>query len=34
MFAYVAGSTFVLQRIYGLGPQAFSIVFEVNSINW
>ena len=27
MFAYIAGSTFVLQRIYGLSPQGFSLVF-------
>jgi DHA1 family bicyclomycin/chloramphenicol resistance-like MFS transporter len=27
MFAYIAGSTFVLQRIYGLSPQGFSFVF-------
>jgi DHA1 family bicyclomycin/chloramphenicol resistance-like MFS transporter len=27
MFAYIAGSTFVLQRIYGMSPQGFSFVF-------
>jgi MFS transporter, DHA1 family, multidrug resistance protein len=27
MFAYIAGSTFVLQRIYGMSPQGFSLVF-------
>jgi DHA1 family bicyclomycin/chloramphenicol resistance-like MFS transporter len=27
MFAYIAGSTFVLQRIYGMSPQDFSLVF-------
>lgn len=32
MFAYIAGSTFVLQEIYGLSPQEFSYVFGVNSI--
>ena len=32
MFAYIAGSTFVLQRIYGLSPQGFSIAFGVNSL--
>ena len=32
MFAYIAGGTFVLQRIYGLTPQAFSLAFGVNSI--
>jgi MFS transporter, DHA1 family, multidrug resistance protein len=30
MFAYIAGSPFVLQDIYGLSPQAFSVVFAVN----
>jgi DHA1 family bicyclomycin/chloramphenicol resistance-like MFS transporter len=32
LFAYIAGSTFVLQRIYGLSPQGFSLAFGVNSI--
>jgi DHA1 family bicyclomycin/chloramphenicol resistance-like MFS transporter len=32
MFAYVSGSSYVLQDIYGLSPQAFSIVFGVNAI--
>lgn len=32
MFAYIAGATFVLQRIYGLSPQQFSFVFGVNSL--
>jgi MFS transporter, DHA1 family, multidrug resistance protein len=32
MFAYIAGATFVLQEIYGLSPQWFSLVFGVNSI--
>ena len=27
LFAYIAGSTFVLQRIYGMSPQGFSLVF-------
>jgi DHA1 family bicyclomycin/chloramphenicol resistance-like MFS transporter len=27
MFAYIAGSTFVLQRIYGMSPQGFSLIF-------
>ena len=31
MFAYIAGSSFVLENIYGLSPQAFSVVFAVNS---
>ncbi len=32
MFAYIAGATFVLQRIYGLSPQGFSLVFGANSL--
>ena len=32
MFAYIAGGTFVLQRIYGLSPQGFSLAFGVNSV--
>ena len=32
LFAYIAGATFVLQRIYGLSPQGFSLVFGVNSV--
>ena len=32
MFAYIAGATFVLQRIYGLSAQGFSLVFGMNSI--
>ncbi|MBO0889549.1 MAG: multidrug effflux MFS transporter [Acidothermales bacterium] len=32
MFAYISGSPFVLQDIYGLSPQAFSGVFAVNSV--
>ncbi|WLV25199.1 multidrug effflux MFS transporter [Aciduricibacillus chroicocephali] len=30
MFAYIAGSPFVLQNIYGVSPQQFSIIFAVN----
>ena len=30
MFAYISGSTFVLQDIYGLSPQMFSFVFAIN----
>ncbi|ELK45926.1 UNVERIFIED_CONTAM: multidrug effflux MFS transporter [Halobacillus marinus] len=30
MFAYISGSTFVLQDIYGLSPQMFSLVFAIN----
>jgi MFS transporter, DHA1 family, multidrug resistance protein len=32
MFAYISGSTFVLQGLYGLSPQEFSGVFAVNSV--
>ncbi|HEX8103604.1 MAG TPA: multidrug effflux MFS transporter [Solirubrobacteraceae bacterium] len=32
MFAYIAGSPFVLQGIYGLSPQAFSAVFAANGL--
>ena len=32
MFAYIAGATFVLQRIYGLSAQGFSFAFGANSI--
>jgi DHA1 family bicyclomycin/chloramphenicol resistance-like MFS transporter len=32
MFAYIAGGTFVLQRIYGLSPQGFSLAFGLNSV--
>jgi MFS transporter, DHA1 family, multidrug resistance protein len=32
MFSYIAGATFVLQRIYGMSPQGFSLAFGVNSI--
>jgi MFS transporter, DHA1 family, multidrug resistance protein len=32
MFAYIAGATFVLQRLYGLSPQGFSFVFGLNSV--
>ncbi|HET7407104.1 MAG TPA: Bcr/CflA family multidrug efflux MFS transporter [Mycobacteriales bacterium] len=31
MFAYISGSSFVLQDIYGLSPQAFSGVFAMNA---
>ncbi|PAQ14651.1 MFS transporter [Bacillaceae bacterium SAOS 7] len=30
MFAYIAGSPFVLQNIYGVTPQQFSILFAIN----
>lgn len=32
MFAYIAGSSFVLQNIYGVSPQQFSFFFALNSI--
>jgi MFS transporter, DHA1 family, multidrug resistance protein len=31
MFAYIAGASFVLEDVYGVSPQAFSLVFAVNS---
>lgn len=31
MFAYISGSPFVVQNIYGLSPQAFSLVFAANA---
>jgi MFS transporter, DHA1 family, multidrug resistance protein len=32
MFSYIAGATFVLQRIHGLSAQQFSLVFATNSL--
>lgn len=32
MFAYIAGSPFVLQNIYGVSPQQFSVIFAVNGL--
>ena len=32
MFAYIAGSPFVLQNIYQLSPQMFSLCFAINGI--
>jgi DHA1 family bicyclomycin/chloramphenicol resistance-like MFS transporter len=32
LFAYVSGSPFVLQGIYGASPQTFSAIFAVNSV--
>ncbi|MFC0040226.1 multidrug effflux MFS transporter [Actinomadura rayongensis] len=32
MFTYISGSPFVLQDIYGLSPQEFSVVFGVNAL--
>ena len=31
LFAYIAGSSFVLEDLYGVSPQVFSLVFAVNS---
>ncbi len=31
MFAYIAGSSFVFENVYGASPQLFSLVFAVNS---
>ncbi|WP_409343900.1 multidrug effflux MFS transporter [Paenibacillus sp. MBLB4367] len=32
MFAYIAGSPFVLQDIFGVSPQIFSVIFAVNGL--
>lgn len=32
MFAYISGSSFVLQDIFGLSPQAFGLAFATNAI--
>ena len=32
LFTYISGSPFVLQDIYGLSPQEFSVAFGVNSV--
>ncbi|MBL1119194.1 multidrug effflux MFS transporter [Streptomyces sp. 110] len=32
LFAYVSGSSFVVQEIYGASPQTFSLLFGLNSI--
>lgn len=32
MFAYIAGSPFVLQNIYGVTPQGFSLFFAINGL--
>jgi len=32
LFAYVSGSSFVVQEIYGASPQTFSLLFGINSI--
>ncbi len=32
MFAYIAGSPFVTQEIYGVSPQTFAVIFGVNAL--
>ena len=32
MFAYIAGSPFVIENVYGASPQAFSLVFATNAL--
>jgi DHA1 family bicyclomycin/chloramphenicol resistance-like MFS transporter len=32
LFAYIAGSSFVLENVYGASPQLFSLVFAINSV--
>ncbi|MER7013794.1 Bcr/CflA family multidrug efflux MFS transporter [Saccharopolyspora sp. NPDC000359] len=32
MFAYISGSSFVLQDVFGLSPQVFSLVFGINAL--
>ena len=32
MFAYIAGGSYALENVYGISPQAFSVVFAANSI--
>lgn len=32
MFAYIAGSPFVLQNLYGVTPQSFSLLFAINGL--
>ncbi|WNV88905.1 multidrug effflux MFS transporter [Umezawaea sp. Da 62-37] len=32
MFAYISGSSFALQGVYGLSPQGFSLVFGLNGV--
>lgn len=32
MFAYISGSPFVLQNLYGVSPQLYSIIFGVNAL--
>jgi len=32
VFAYIAGSSFVFQEVYGVSPQAFSLIFGLNAV--
>ncbi|AIQ14999.1 multidrug effflux MFS transporter [Paenibacillus durus] len=32
MFAYISGSSFVLQNIFGVSPQIYSVIFAVNGL--
>ncbi|MFL5628243.1 MAG: Bcr/CflA family multidrug efflux MFS transporter [Ktedonobacteraceae bacterium] len=32
LFAYISGSPFVLQGIYGISPQLFSVIFSMNAL--
>jgi DHA1 family bicyclomycin/chloramphenicol resistance-like MFS transporter len=32
VFAYIAGSSFVLQNVYGLSPQIYGLVFALNAV--
>ena len=32
LFAYLAGSPFVLQNVYGVSPQVFSLLFAINAL--
>jgi len=32
MFAYISGSSFVTQEIYGVSPQVFGLIFGVNAL--
>jgi DHA1 family bicyclomycin/chloramphenicol resistance-like MFS transporter len=32
IFAYISGSSFVFQEVYGVSPQAFSLIFGANAI--
>ena len=34
MFAYISGSPFVLQGIYGVSPQTFSLIFGTNALGF